>query len=154
MADDDIQDGARSALARRLSADVHDGVEPRESRALARPFGRLGEQRNEAGGDPIRRAFILQEFRYGILAQHQIGEDHGFERRVQPHDDLGEERDLVGGDRRHPGKREFERDRARCSKRRARGAERGPLFRRLDDDARNDRPAGNPLPRAGSQELA
>ena len=54
MPGDDISDRAGGPLARRRGLEVHDGVEPCEGRELACPFGRVGEQRDQSAGDPVR----------------------------------------------------------------------------------------------------
>ena len=65
--------------------------------------------------------------------------------RIEPPDDLLDEGQPVGGDGRHAGERQFERHGAGRRQRRTRLAESGPLFGRLDHDARRHRPAGDAL---------
>src|SRR5579872_453876 len=50
----------------------HDLVEAGEGPDLAPALGRVGEQRHKRIGDALRRAIALQEFRYDVLAEHEI----------------------------------------------------------------------------------
>ena len=72
---------ARGPCAWRLGREVHDRIEPGEGIELAPPLGRIAEQRNERRGDAIRRAVALEIFRHGILAEHEVCEDHGVDAR-------------------------------------------------------------------------
>ena len=59
--------------------------------------------------EPVRRAVALQIFGYGLLAEHQIGEDHGVDVRHQAEHGALPRRNAVSGDGRNLRQRELER---------------------------------------------
>ena len=110
-----------------------------------RRSGEFGQDPEQRCGQPFGRAIVLQELRNNVLADHQVGEDDGFDLRVKAHDDLLDPRYAVGRNSRHPRERQFERDRAGRSQCHARRPECGHLLGLIDHDPWLDRPGRGAL---------
>ena len=94
----------------------------------------------------FRGAIMLQQLRHDVFTKHKIGENDARQPLLNsrhPRDDFFNECDSIGGHGRHAGKRQLNRHRPRCCESRTRGTKCGPFLRRLGDDARLHRPAGN-----------
>src|SRR5712692_11210551 len=66
----------RGSAARLRGCDLHDLIEPGEGLELAPALRPVAEQRKERGGEPLRNARVLQQFRHDVFAEHEVGEDH------------------------------------------------------------------------------
>ena len=56
---------------------LHNGVQSSKRFNLLPTFRRIGQQRHQGLGEPVRGAIPLKKFRDHVFAQYEIGKDHG-----------------------------------------------------------------------------